>query len=190
VAVAVFGQLDRLLRERSLTVADLKRDIEERFDLLVDEAALECLVSSDELREVDLTLVGAVVDTLGLRMDDLFAVQSVPVNPPASPPKSFLTEQQDRRLAELFDQQDRRKLTADEQRELQTLVYDEFGRRSNDYFRRKEAQKRGVSLEQVQREEDERIARAMKYHRWLNADPRRIQELAERVKARKTAAPS
>jgi len=34
VVVAVFGQLDHLLRERDLTIADLKRQIEERDGLV------------------------------------------------------------------------------------------------------------------------------------------------------------
>ena len=43
MAVAVFGQLDHLLRERNLTVEDLERQIEEQYGLDVDVAALDRL---------------------------------------------------------------------------------------------------------------------------------------------------
>ena len=189
MAVAVFGQLDHLLRERNLTVADLKRQIEEQYGMDVDVAALDRLAGPEALHHTDLKVIGAVASILEVSLDDLLLVVALPaglIRPPTEP--SFLTEEESRRLTELFDRQDAGLLTADEQRELETLVYDKYGQRSIEYSQRREAKRRGVSLEQVQREDDERIASATKYLKWLDADPRRRQELAERVRGRKASA--
>lgn len=186
--VAVYGQLGRLLRERSLTVDDLARESEERFGLTADPLELQRLAASDALGTIDLTLLGAVADILGTELGELVVVEATPLSPAATPPMSLLTEQQDQRLRELLDLQGERDLKEEEQRELEVLVYEEYGRRSSDYFRRQEAQRRGVSLEQVQREEGERVADAMKYLAWLDADPRRRRELVRRVTAQRASA--
>jgi hypothetical protein len=186
-SVAVFGQLDRLLRERNLTLADLKRQIEERFDSLVDTAGLEALTGAEMLERADLPLIGAITDTLGVTLDELFAVQSSPVRVPASPPASFLTDRQAQRLHDLLDLQGERKLSVDERRELEILVYDEDARRLVDYYRRKRAEERGISLEQVKREEAEHIARAKRQLRRPIADPHHSQALANHRRKRQPA---
>ena len=190
MAVAVYGQLERLLRERNLTVADLKRQIEEEYGLVVDAAVLDHLASPKVLQQTDLTVVGAAASALGVSLDDLLLVVTLPpslIAPQTDP--SFLDEGETRRVFELFDRQDEGLLTEEERSELEALVYDKYGRRSHDYFRRKEAQRRGVSLEQVQREEDERIAKAVAWLEWLDADPRRRKRLIERARPRQLAAP-
>jgi hypothetical protein len=183
-SVAVFGQLDHILRERNLTLADLKRQIEERFDSVIDTAGLDALAGAETLDRANFALIGAITDTLGVTLDDLFAVQASPVRVPASPPASFLTERQAHRLHELLDQQGEHKLSADERRELEILVYDEDGRRLIDYYRRKQAQEQGISLEQVRREEAEHIEWAKKRPRQLHADPHHAQDLANRRRQR------
>jgi hypothetical protein len=180
MAVAVYSQLDRLLRERSLTVTDLKRQIEERFDSVVETTELDRLAGSEALDQADLSLIGAIADTLGITLSDLFDVQADSVRVPSQPPMSFLTERQEERLSELLQLRDERKLSADERRELHVLVYDENGRRLIDYYRRKQAQQQGISLEQVKREEDEAIARAKRYLRSRANAPRLRQEIVER----------
>jgi len=189
VPVAVFSRFDSLLQERNLTLADVRQQIEALYGVIDDTATLEHLASGEALEAASLTVVGAVAGLLGVSLADLFQVVAIPVsmlNPPSEP--DFLTEEEGKRLFELFDRQDGGVLTADEQRELEELVYDKYGQRLNDYYRSKEAKQRGVSVEQVQQEEDERIAQALEHHEWLNADPRRIQELADRVRGRRAAA--
>jgi hypothetical protein len=189
VPVAVFSRLDSLLQERNLTIADVRQQIDALYGVVDNNATLEHLASGEVLEEVNLNVVGAVAGLLGVTLNDLLHAFALPVsmlNPPSEP--DFLTEEEGRRLSELFDRQDEGLLTADEQRELEELVYDKYGKRLNDYYLQKEAKRRDVSIEQVQREEDERIAKAMKYHEWLDADPRRRQELAKRVRERKAAA--
>lgn len=186
MAIAVYGQLDRLLRERNLTITDLKQQIEERYDSVVDTTGLEGLTSAESLNRADLLLLGAITDTLGVTLDDLFAIQASPIRVPQSPPASFITERQAQRMHELLTLQGERKLSLDERRELEILVYDEDGRRLVDYYRRKQAQEQGISLEQVKREEAEHIAWAKKRVRQLYADPRHPQDLANRHQAPQT----
>ena len=187
--VAVFGRLGQLLNERNLTVADVRQQIEALYGIVDDTGVLEQLASSEDLHTTDLTVVGAVAGFLGVSFDDLLQVIAIPVSMlPKKTEPDFLTEEEGRRLTELFDRQDTRGLTDEEQRELEELVYDKYGQRSNDYYRHQIAKRRGISVEQVQREEDERIAEAMKHREWLHEDPRRIQELAERVRKQKASA--
>lgn len=187
--VAAFGRLDQLLNERNLTIADVRQQIEALYGIVDDKGILEQLASSEGLVKTDLTVVCAVAGLLGVSLDDLFHVIAIPVSMlPRSTEPDFLTEEEGRRLTELFDRQDAGVLTDAEQRELEELVYDKYGQRSIEHSQRKEAKRRGVSLEQVQREDDERIAEAMKHREWLHEDPRRIQELAERVRKQNAAA--
>ena len=128
MAVAVFGQLDDLLRQRNLTVADLKRQIEEQYGLDVDAAALERLAGHETLHHIDLKVVGAAASVLEVSLDDLLLVVALPAGlilPQTEP--SFLTPEESRRLTELFDRQDEGTITDAEQRELESLVYDVYG---------------------------------------------------------------
>ena len=153
MAVAVFGQLDHVLRERNLTIADLKRQIEERDGLIVDVAVLDHLASGQRLPQTDLTTVGAVASILGVSLDDLLFVVTVPF--PLTPPPtkaSFLNEEETWRLWALLGMQDTRELSDGERRELDWFV-DEARRRSEDYFSQSGAQRQEASPEPVLREE-------------------------------------
>jgi len=163
VAVAVFGQLDYLLRQRNLTVGDLKHQIEERDGSVVDDAVLDHLISGQRLPQTDLTTVGTVASILGVPLDDLLLVVRIPFFR-MSPTLNLLNEEETWRLWTLLALQERRELTDDEQRELESIV-DESGRRSDEYFWHKEAQRRGVTFEDLQseREADERVVKATKH---------------------------
>jgi len=186
VVVAVFGQLDHLLRERDLTIADLKRQIEERDGLVVDGAVLDQLASRERLAQPDMTTVGAVASTLGVSLDDLLLVVTIPYF--RATRVNLLNDEETWRLWTLLGLQERRKLSNDEQRELD-LIGDEVERRSSELFWRNEAERRGVSFEELrdEREEDERVARAMKHRDWPDAGSP-TQEPADHAEAPRTPA--
>jgi hypothetical protein len=188
VPVAVFSRLDSLLQERNLTLAEVRQQIEALYGIVDNDATLEHLASGEVLEDANLNVVGAVAGLLGVSLNDLLQVFALPVsmlNPPSEP--DFLTEEESRRLYELFDRQDDGILTSDEQRELDALVYDKYGKRLNDYYRHKEAKRRGISVAQVQREEDERIAKATSRLAWLESDPARYEAFVERVKQQRAS---
>ena len=181
MAIAVFGQLDHLLRERNLSLADLKRQIEERYGLEVE--ALDGLIGPQAVRQADLTLAAAAAIVLGVDLGELFAVEELPRGAAESAGQSFLTEDQTHRLWALLDLQDERDLTEDERRELCALV-DEEGRRFGAYHLARYAARRGISTEEAQRESDEGIAEAAALNAWLDADPRNIEKYVEDAKRR------
>lgn len=164
VAVAVFGQLDHVLRERNLTLADLKRQIEERHELTVDEVALAQLAGNERLAQFDLTVVGAAANVLGVPLDDLLFVLALPFSPERPTTKvNMLTEEETWRVWALFGMQEKRILSDRERQELEAIS-EEGDRRARELFWRKEAERRGVPFEALEEEigEDERIVATMK----------------------------
>jgi hypothetical protein len=159
--VAVFGQLDRLLRERSLTLADLKRQIDERYELAVDESVLADLAGQHRLGSIDMTTVAAAAGVLGVTLDDILFVVALPFN--IKHPETnvnFLSEEETWRVWALLGMQSKRTLDDQEQREPESIV-EASNRRSDEYFWRREARRRGVPFEDLRKEieEDERIAK-------------------------------
>lgn len=188
MAVAVFGQLDRVLRERNMTLGDLQNQIADQFQLDVDLETLEQLLGTESLRHTDLTIVAAVASSLNVSLDELLLV----VTPPADDTtiqaqSSLLNEEETRRLWQLQDLQDVRDLTEHEQHELDDLTL-EYGRRLMMSSQHEEATRRGVSLDQVQQEDEQRLAEAAKYSEWLDADPKRHQARIDYVKRRAISA--
>jgi hypothetical protein len=120
VAVAVYGQLDRLLRERSLTVADLKRQIEERYGLDVD--ALDGLTGPHAVQQADMTVAAAAALVLGVELGDLFAVDASAVDLDPALESQLLDEEPIRRIRALLDLQEEQGLSEPERQELETLV--------------------------------------------------------------------
>jgi len=188
-SVAVFGQLDHILRERSLTIADLKHQIEKRYELTVDEAVLALLAGNQRLGQMDMTVVGAVASTLGVSLDDLLFVVVIPFsiqNPPTR--VNTWTEEETWRVWALLGMQQKRKLGQAEQREFESIV-DEGDRRADERFWHLEAQRRGVSFEDLREEieEDQRIVQELKRRPWPGvASPR--QEPPERAEAQRAPA--
>lgn len=185
MAVAIYGQLDRLLRERNLTIDDLKRQIEQRYGLVVEDATLDRIARPTPEGYANLTAAGAAASVLGVGLDDLFAVSAISIDDDPSK-LSFLSEDETQRLWALQDLQDERKLSHDEQHELEGLM-ETYGRRLNDFYRQREAHGRGVSAEQVEHEEAERIAKATSWLASLESDPARYAAFVERVKQQRAS---
>jgi hypothetical protein len=122
VAVAVFGQLDHLLRERNLTIEDLRRQIEERHGLVVDLNALQRLANPEGVHEVDLRMAASVVMLLDIGLDDLFSYGAGSADIDPSLEEEVLDEEPVRRIRALLDLQNERGLSDQEQHELDVLV--------------------------------------------------------------------
>jgi hypothetical protein len=120
MAVAVYGQLDKLLRERNLTIADLKRQIEERYGLEVD--ALDGLTGSHSVRQADMTVAAAAAIVLGVELGDLFAVDASAIDIDPSLEERLLDDAPAQRIRALLDLQEERSLNDGERSELETLI--------------------------------------------------------------------
>jgi hypothetical protein len=190
MSVAVFGQLGHILRERNLTIADLTRQIEERYGRRsADEDILNLLAGSDQLGLMDMLAVGMVARVLNVSLDDLMFVVEIPFSP-ADPPTrvNTLTEAETWRVWALLGIQQRRMLDDIEQHELQYTI-DEAGRRFRELSWRQEAERRGVPFEDLRDEieEDERAVAEMKDREWLDNDTHPEQP-AERAREPQTPA--
>ena len=188
MAIAVYGRLDELLRERNLTVTQLKLRIEVLYGLHVDADALARLAGSDAVQQMDMPLAVAITRELGVSLDDLFASEDMPdyVSPTAD--ESFLTEEQTQRLRALQDLHNDGKLSKDELRELGALV-DEYGRQFGEYHLSRYAARRGISLEEARREADAQFAEAAARLKQQDSDPHYRQKLAKRAKLRRSSTP-
>lgn len=122
MAIAVYGRLDELLRERNLTVAELKLQIEVLFGLKADDEALARLTGPDAAHQTDMTLAVAAIRVLGVSLDDLFAVDAGSVDDDVSRMQTHIIDPTPRRIRELLDVQLKRKLSDSERRELEALV--------------------------------------------------------------------
>ncbi len=78
--IAVYPRLGDVLDAKNVTVPELKRRIEERFDLSVDLETLYSLSLDDEpIRHVDIRVAEAVAAVLDVPLDDLFACRMAPI---------------------------------------------------------------------------------------------------------------
>jgi len=181
IGIAVYPQLSELLRRKNLSVAELERQIEQRFGLSVNVKTLYRFTSPEPVQRADLEIAGAVAAVLGVSLDDLFHVQATPVNEHGDE-TSALDPVESRRLADLFDRQSCGLLSAAEQRELETRV-DEYGRRLHDVRMREYAEQRGVSVEEARGEMELDLDRSIAWRQDFEADPARrarVQEAHER----------
>ena len=185
MAVSVYPHLHALLRDRDLSILELKRTIEDRYRLVVDLATLQSFAGSEPVEQTNLALAGAVATVLGVRLDELFTIEAVPTTLDA-PVDSFLTDAQSARLTALLDQQDHAELNTSETDELADLL-DEYGRLFREHHLRSYAAKRGISFEEAVHEADLRIAEASDSARRMDDDPGERQRLAMRVKQQKAS---
>lgn len=195
MSVTVHSRLGDLLRGRNLTVRDLRRQLAARFGLTVDARTLDRLAQADRVRRTDLEIAATVAETLGVSLNDLFAVETGhaeagigrAVDGLVGEDDDVIASEQDDRLSELLDLQDRRTLTADERAEVQALVA-AWGRRVREQGIRSIAAKRGLPVERVRAELDADLDRMMAWRQELEADPARlealVQESWERQRAR------
>src|SRR3954469_5931498 len=107
-AVAVFGQLDRLLRERGLTLDDLKRQVDERYGLNVDE--LDRLLGRKSVHQIDMMVAAAAANVLEVELGDLFTAEDLVDEMDPSLEDRLLDEEPVRRIKALLDLQQERDL--------------------------------------------------------------------------------
>jgi transcriptional regulator with XRE-family HTH domain len=176
MGVTVYSRLGDLLRARNLTVADLQDRIAARFGLAVDARTLDRLARSERVRRPDLEVAAAVASVLDIGLDDLFAVDAVPLGAEDTTDSydpaegdDILAPEQSRRLSELFDLRDRRSLTEEEQVELNALVA-AWGRAVNERGIHELAARRGVPVEQMRAEVLADVERALAWWREAQAN--------------------
>src|SRR4051794_10373553 len=129
MTVVVYPQLGELLQERHLTVADLERQLRHRFGLTVNIKTLYRLTKPEPIQRADLEVALATAAILGVSLDQLFTMQTVP----DEADELALAEDAavNKRLSELFDLRATRSLTPTEQEELDRLVV-EYSRLARD----------------------------------------------------------
>lgn len=193
MSVMVYSRLGDLLRAKNLSVRDLQQQIAERFGLAVGLRALGRLAQADRVRRADLEVAAAAAETLGVSLNEVFAVETVP-GPTAldeadevrrDEEDDLLADQDDvldpaqsRRLRHLFDLRDRRSLSDDELAEQNALIA-EWSHRVNERTLRSIAAKRGQSLEQTRIDVEADFERIVAWHRELEADPARYEALVQ-----------
>lgn len=186
--VTVYSRLGDLLLDRNLTVADLEREIGERYGLDVDRRALQRLTYVEPIERVDMELAGAAVSILGVGLGDLFEVDAVPAGAGAGEGGEIgdLGPDQSRRLAALLDQRARQGLANTEQAELEGLV-EEYGRRLHERLLHARAAARDRPLETVRQDAAADLAKAVAWWRTVehDADWRRARTPRRRGAARR-----
>ena len=110
MSVAVYPRLAQLLAARRLTVAELERQIEERYGLSVNAKTLYRLAQPAPVQRADMEIAGAAATILGVGLDDLFVVDAVAVDDDAAE-AGILDPADSRRMAELVERQALRLLT-------------------------------------------------------------------------------
>ena len=119
MSVAVYPQLGALLQERQLTVAELQRQIAQRFGLEIDLTSLDQWADGLPVRRADLELAGAAAAILNVSLNDMFEVDLAPSLPDE---ESVLDAASSERLSDLLEQQQSRQLSDAESAELAALV--------------------------------------------------------------------
>jgi transcriptional regulator with XRE-family HTH domain len=191
MSVMVYSRLGDLLRVRNLTVSDLQRQIAARFGLTVDTRMLERLARAERVRRPDLEVAAAAAAVLDVSLNDVFAVEAVPVDDEDAPGASnaeddILDPNQSQRLQALFDVRERRPLTPDEQAEMRALVA-EYGHRVHERGVRELAERRNLAVEQVRAEVAADFERALAWWDEVQADPARLEALVNEARERQQA---
>jgi transcriptional regulator with XRE-family HTH domain len=169
VAVTVYSRLSELLLSKNMTVADLERQIGERFGVETDRRALQRLTYAEAVERVDMSLVGAAASVLEVPLGDLFEMEIVPAGGPDGLEIGDLAPDQSRQLAALLDQRARKGLSAGEQGQLEELV-EEYGRRLHERLLHDRAGARGRSIETLREEAAGELARAVEWWRAAEGD--------------------
>jgi len=184
MSVVVYPRLSELLREKNVTAADLARDIEERFGLRVSQRTLERLTRVTPIRHADLELAAAVANVLGVELNDIFTVETTPIAEDVE--DDVLDPDQSRRMRALYDRQGQRSLTDNEWTELDGLVA-AYGHRLHERRMREFARRRGISVEQAEREAAADLADALDWWQEVQSDPARLETLVAVAVARRGA---
>jgi len=186
MSITVYPRLSQLLRSKNLSVAELERQIEQRFGLSVNVKTLYRFTSPEPVQRADLEIAGAVAAVLEVSLDDLFHVQATPLHEQREE-TGALDPIQSRRLADLFDRQSRGVVLAAEQRELEVLV-EEYGRRLHDVRVREYAEQRDVSVEEAHGKMAADLDQSIAWWQEFEADPARRVIVQEAHKRQRQAA--
>jgi hypothetical protein len=171
MSVVVYPRLRELLRSRSLTVAELERQIKQQFGLSFDSKTLYRLAQAESIQRADMKLVGAAAVVLGVRLCDLFDVQTTSIDDELTTAEaSVVSSEKSQRLAKLFNQQSQRPLRPTEQRELDELVA-EYVHNLRELRVREYAKMHGISVEQARHEMVSRFNDALDEVKRLDAKP-------------------
>ena len=190
MGVMVYSRLGDLLRAHHLTVGDLQRQIATRFGLAVDARTLDRLARDERVRRPDVEIAAAAA-VLDARLDDIFAVDVLPLNEDGPigtdrvvEVEDILPPEQSWRLSELFDLRDWRPLTDEERAELDALV-GEWGRAISEREYTEVAHRRGISVEQARAESLAEIERVLAWWKDVEADPARRAEVVRDAQERR-----
>lgn len=188
MGVMVYSRLGDVLRQRNLTVDDLQRQIAARFGLAVDTRTLDRMTRDERVRRPDLEIAAAAAAVLGVGLDDVFTVETMPAGDLISAPvevaeaDDVLAPKQSQRLSDLFDLREQRPLTGDEQAELDALV-GAWSRAVSEREFRELARRRGVPVEQVRAETLTKTEQVLSWWKEIEADPVRLAELLREARA-------
>jgi hypothetical protein len=188
VPVTVYPRLGDVLRRKNLTVAELERQIEQRYGVLVDRKTLHRLTYPEPIERVDLEVTGAVAAVLAVGLGELFEVEAVALGGGeggGGGESGELTPEESSRLSELFDQQSRRALREFEQIELDGLVA-RYGQFLRERLLRARAQRERVLLEEARARTDSELHRLVGWWRTVESDESWRRRLASRVRGRRS----
>jgi len=169
VAVTVYSRLSELLLDKSLTVADLERQIGERFGIEVDRRALQRLTYAEPIERVDLSLAGAAAVVLGVDLGELFELEVGATGGAETAEIGDLGPDQSRRLAALLDRRARQGLSTAEQGELEGLV-EEYGRRLHERLLHDRVGGRGRPVDGAREQAAVELSRALQWWRSVEGD--------------------
>jgi hypothetical protein len=173
MSVVVYPRLAELLAARQLSVAELERQIEERYGLTINAKSLYRLTQPAPIQRADLEIVGATAAILGVGLDDLFTVNAVAADEDDEADARVLSPADSRRMAVLVGRQAQRLLTDDEWAELEDLVA-KYGRLLHERRVRERARRRGIPYEQERQETEAHLVAALA--RWDADDMERQQQ--------------
>jgi len=172
-------------------VGDLQRQIATRFGLAVDARTLDRLARDERVRRPDVEIAAAAAAVLDARLDDIFAVDILPMSEDGPIGMDRVVEEEDilpleqsRRLSELFDLRDRRPLTDEERAELDALV-GAWGYAISEREYTAVAHRRGISVEQVRAESLAEVERVLAWWKDVEADPARRAEVVRDAQERR-----
>ncbi len=77
MTVVVYPQLGEILQVRRLTVADLERQLRQRFGLTVNTKTLYRLTKPEPIQRADLEVALATAAILEITLDDLFTMHTL-----------------------------------------------------------------------------------------------------------------
>ena len=146
--IAVSSRLGQLLRDRTMSVAELQRQLVHRYHVEVDPKTLYRLTRDEPIQRADVVLASAIAKTLEIGLDDLFVATDAAT---ADATDAGFDSDKARRASDLFAIQSSRALSDKEEAELRALLSD-YTRSYTDSALQVVAQRRGTSVDDVRQD--------------------------------------